>query len=125
MYKLVPMHKVAPAYIVVLLFASLLCGSAAEAARNFPQNARRGTITEHQYPHYKIDSSIYRIAAGGRIYNQHNLIIMPASFYGQAEVMYRLDINGQLSAIWLLTREEAALHPNPNAPELPAESGGR
>jgi len=125
MYKLVPMHKVVPAYIVVLLFASLLCGSVAEAARNFPQNARRGTITEHQYPHYKIDSSMYRIAAGGRIYNQHNLIIMPASFYGKAEVMYRLDINGQLSAIWLLTREEAALHPNPNAPELPAESGGR
>jgi len=119
------MHKVVPAYIVVLLFASLLCGSVAEAARNFPQNARRGTITEHQYPHYKIDSSMYRIAAGGRIYNQHNLIIMPASFYGKAEVMYRLDINGQLSAIWLLTREEAALHPNPNAPELPAESGGR
>jgi hypothetical protein len=125
MYKVVPVYMVIPAYIVVLLFASLLWASVAEAARNFPQNARRGTITEHQYPHYKIGSSIYRIAAGGRIYNQSNLIIMPASFYGQAEVMYRLDINGQLSAIWLLTREEAAMHPNPNAPERPEESRGR
>ena len=132
MYKLVPMYRkvvpvymVVPAYIIVLLFASLLCGSFAEAARSFPQNARRGTITEHQYPHYKIDSSVYRIAAGGRIFNQHNLIIMPASFYGKAEVMYRLDINGELSAIWLLTREEAAMHPNPNTPRPLKESGGR
>ena len=125
MYKVVPVYMVVPAYVVVLLFASLLWASAAEAARNFPQNARRGTITEHRYPHYKIDSSIYRIAAGGRIYNQHNLIIMPASFYGQAEVMYRLDINGQLSAIWLLTREEAAMHPKPVVPTRPEAAPGR
>ena len=54
-----------------------------------------------------------------------DLIIMPASFYGKAEVMYRLDINGQLSAIWLLTREEAALHPKPAAPRTPEDAAGR
>ena len=105
--------------------SSLLCWSVAEAARDFPQNAKRGTITEHQYPHYKIDSSIYRIAAGGRIINQQNLIIMPVSFHGKAEVMYRLDNRGELSAIWLLTREEALLYPKPIKPRLPEESSGR
>ena len=124
MYKVVLAYKKSPACFVMLLFGLLLCWSIAEAARNFPQNAKRGTITEHQYPHYKIGASTYRIAAGGRIIDQHNRIIMPASFYGKAEVMYRLDNRGELSVIWLLTREEAALYAKPLPPSLP-ESGGR
>ena len=88
----------------------------AQAVRDFPQQARRGTITSHQYPHYRIGSTTYRIAPGGRIYNQQNLIIMPVSLPQQkTEVMYRLDIKGELSAIWLLTREEAALIPKPGS----------
>jgi hypothetical protein len=107
------MYKVVPVYAIVLLLGLLLCGSDADAARDFPENARRGTITEHQYPFYKIGASTYRMAAGGRIYNQQNLIIMPASFYGKAEIMYRLDMRGELSAIWLLTGEEAARYKKP------------
>ena len=125
MHEVVRAYKFRPAYVVALLFASLLCWSVAEAARNFPQNAKRGTITEHQYPDYKIDFSTYRIAAGGRIIDQHNRIIMPASFYGKAEVMYRLDNRGELSVIWLLTAEEAALHPKPGTPVLPETPSGR
>ncbi len=125
MYKVAQLFKVPPVYAFVLLCALLLCGLAAQAARDFPPNARRGTITEHQYPNYRIDSSNYRISAGGRIYNRDNLIIMPASFEGKAEVMYRLDMNGDLSAIWLLTREEAALYPKPVVTQTQKDSGGR
>jgi len=124
MRDVVPDVKLLSVNTIALLFALLLCWSAADAARNFPENAKRGTITEHQYPIYKIDSEIYRIAAGGRILNQQNLIIMPASFHGPAEVMYRLDNRGELSVIWLLTREEAALFPKPLPREIP-DSGGR
>jgi hypothetical protein len=124
MHEVVARYKFLPAYVVALLFASLLCWPVAEAARNFPQDAKRGTITEHQYPLYKIDSSTYRIAAGGRIIDQHNRIIMPASFYGKAEVMYRLDNRGELSVIWLMTPEEVALNPTPLPPSTP-DSGGR
>ena len=124
MRDVVPLFKLVSAITITLLIALLFYWPAAEAARNFPENARRGTITEHQYPIYKIDSEIYRIAAGGRILNQQNLIIMPASFHGPAEVMYRLDNRGELSVIWLLTREEAALFPKPLPREVP-ESGGR
>jgi len=125
MYEVVRAYKKSPACFVMLLFGLLLCWSVAEAARNFPQNAKRGTITEHQYPHYRIGSATYRIATGGRIIDQHNRIIMPASFYGKAEVMYRLDNRGELSVIWLLTPEEAALHPNPLTPVLPENPSGR
>lgn len=119
------MYKVVPDCRILLLLASLLCWSTAEAARNFPQNAKRGTITAHQYPHYQIDASNYRIAVGGRIFNQHNLIIMPASLRGKAEVMYQLDNKGELSAIWLLTREEAARYPKPITPRSPEDAVGR
>ena len=125
MYEVVPAYKKSPACFFMLLFGLLLCWSVAEAARNFPQNAKRGTITEHQYPHYKIGASTYRIAAGGRIIDQHNRIIMPASFYGKAEVMYRLDNRNELSVIWLLTPEEVALHPNPHTIVLPEKPSGR
>ena len=121
----VSLHRTVPATLIVLLFALLFYWPAAQAARNFPQDARRGTITEHQYPHYKIDSSTYRIAAGGRIINQKNMIIMPVSFYGKAEVMYRLDNRGDLSVIWLLTREESELYPKRIAPGIPEQPVAR
>lgn len=97
---------------VLGLLASLLWLLPAQAAREFPQDALRGTITSHQYPHYRIGSTTFRIATGGKIFNQQNLIITPASLpQRSAEVMYRLDMRGDLGAIWLLTPEEAALIP--------------
>ena len=94
------------------LLASLLWLTPLEAAREFPQDARRGTVSSHEYPYYRIDNKTYRMAAGGRIFNRHNLIIVPVSLPpGRAEVMYRLDSRGELFAMWLLTREEAAMNP--------------
>ena len=62
----------------------------------------------------KIGDKIYRLAPGSRIFNQQNLIIMPAALQTQsAPVMYILDMGGDLSRIWLLTRDEAAQHPLP------------
>jgi len=99
------------------LLASLLWLGPAGAAREFPQEARRGTIDSHQYPIYRIDSKTYRMSAGGRIYNEQNLIITPVSLpKRKAEVMYRLDMRGELAAIWLLTREEVALNPKRTTP---------
>ena len=105
------------------LLVSLLWLAPAEAVREFPQDARRGTIESHEYPYYRIDKKTYRMSAGGRIFNEHNLIIVPVSLpSGKAEIMYRLDTRGELFAIWLLTREEAALHPKRTS--APA-TGGR
>jgi hypothetical protein len=100
--------------------------TSAEAARDFPENARRGTITAHQYPQLRIGSVTYRLAAGGRIFNQDNMIIMPASLpKRRVEVMYQLDFTGQLSKIWLLTDEEAVLNPKPRPTPLPSGAAGR
>ena len=98
-----------------VLAASLLilvCATQASAGRDFPQQAERGDIQEYRYPLIKIGGRVYRLAAGSQMYNEQNLIIMPASLSVQtAPVMYLLDISGDLSRIWLLTRDEAAQHP--------------
>lgn len=108
--------------VLGLLAVLTLCATAT-FARDFPRDARRGTITAHAYPNYRIGTVTYRLAVGGRIFNQQNLIIMPASLPRRAaEVMFRLDSSGELSAIWLLTPEEAARYPKPiTAP--PPKSG--
>lgn len=103
---------------LALLVAAMLMPVGAAAQRNFPQSAKRGELSAHQYPYYTIDKKILRLAVGGKIYDQHNMIVMPVRLQAQkAEVMYRLDMNGEVAAIWLLTAAEAAARPRPKRPE--------
>ena len=91
---------------------TLVCATQACAERNFPEQARRGDLKAYDYPSMNIGDNIYRLAAGSRIFNQQNLIIMPAALQIQtAPVMYILDTSGDLSRIWLLNGDEAAQHP--------------
>ena len=84
----------------------------AVAERTFPEHAKRGDLQAYKYPSMKIGGHVYKLAPGSRIFNQKNLIIMPASLQVQtAPVMYLLDISGDLSRIWLLTDDEAARLP--------------
>jgi hypothetical protein len=98
-------------------FAAILVlagATQAFAERTFPQQARRGEIKAYEYPAMKIGDHVYRLAPGSRIFNQQNLIIMPASLRVQtAPIMYTLDMSGDLSRVWLLTGEEAARLPVP------------
>ena len=91
-----------------IVISSLVAAPSAAFDRMFPPNANRGELKAHQYPIYKIGNRSYRMSPGGRIFSQQNLIIMPVSLLQQtAQIMYSIDINGQLSAIWLLTPAEA------------------
>jgi hypothetical protein len=95
--------------VSALLVAAALTALEARAERNFPAKAQRGEISAHRYPYYTIDKKVRRLAVGGKIYNEHNMIVMPASVQTQKlQVMYLLDVNGDLAAIWLLTPAEAA-----------------
>ncbi len=101
-------------FLIVLLASmlSLVCATQAGAERVFPQQAKRGDMKAYEYPSMKIGDNIYRLSPGSRIFNEQNLIIMPASLQIQAApVMYTLDIRGDLSSIWLLSVDEAARYP--------------
>ena len=104
-------------------FAAILVlagATQALAERNFPEQAKRGNMQAYKYPSMKISDKVYRLSPGCRIFNRHNLIIMPASLQVQTgSVMYMLDINGDLARIWLLTAEEAARLPPAPAPAVP------
>lgn len=104
------MRKIQLACLAAIL---VLAGATqAFAERTFPEQAQRGDLKAYAYPSMKIGDNVYRLSPGSRIFNQQNLIIMPASLQVQtAPVMYMLDTSGDLSRIWLLTGEEAARLP--------------
>lgn len=109
------MHRIAFACFITLL---ALTPVSAQVLREFPADAKRGVLEAHEYPNYRIGKITYRISAGGRIRDQQNRIVMPVSLPAQkADVIYRIDINGQLSAIWLLTSDEIKRFPRPPEPK--------
>lgn len=81
---------------------------AASAARTLPKDASFGKLTAFAYPYASIGGKTWRMSPGAKIYNEQNLIIMPAAMRQRAKVLYRLDSAGSLSGIWLLTESEAA-----------------
>jgi hypothetical protein len=112
-------------HLATCLLASLLALAAtlpALAERNFPERARRGEMTAFQYPYMKVNGKTLHMSAGSRIYNEQNMIVMPASVQVQkAQVMFSTDINGDLHEVWLLSAEEAKARPLPKPP--PATGG--
>jgi hypothetical protein len=113
-YGVITVQKILLALIVSALAS--LCTMPAWAERNFPQTATRGDMTAYQYPAMKIGDNVYRLSPGSRIFNEKNLIIMPASLQIQAApVMYQLDTRGDLAKVWLLTADEALRYPAPPA----------
>jgi hypothetical protein len=107
-------------FALVASVLALACATQAGAQRNFPEQAKRGDMKAYEYPSMKIDDKTFRLSPGSRIFNENNLIIMPASLQIQAApVMYMLDTRGDLSSIWLLTRDEAARIAPPQPPQPP------
>ena len=99
---------------------ALACVTQARAERNFPEQARRGDIRAFEYPAMKIGDKVFYLSPGSRIFDRHNLIIMPAYLQIQAApIMYTLDTRGDLASVWLLSDEEAARHPLPKPPPKP------
>lgn len=101
------------ALVCTLVLGPLACGpltGAAYAARNLPKDARYGKLTEFSYPYAKIAGKVLHMSPGAKIYNEQNLIILPVAMRAPARVLFRLDNAGELSAIWILTAQEAAAY---------------
>ncbi|HUF19597.1 MAG TPA: hypothetical protein VMP00_02475 [Burkholderiales bacterium] len=112
--RMLTLRTLFPFLLIAGLTAMLI--SVSDAARTFPANAQRGEIKAHQYPYYTIGKVTYRMGAGGRIYNEQNMIVMPASvLQNTAHVMYTVDLGGNLHRMWLLTPAEAAIHKLPKS----------
>jgi hypothetical protein len=73
-----------------------------------PQDARYGELKVFAYPRAQIGKDTLHLAPGAKIFNTQNLIIMPAAMPAPAQVLYKLDFQGQVAQLWLLTPQEAA-----------------
>ena len=95
-------------FLLTLVFLGLGCAQAAHAARTFPPDAVAGQVRDYAYPTVQLDDRAYRLAPGALIYDGYNRIIAPNHLPQGAKVLYRIDGQGQVSKMWLLTPEEAA-----------------
>lgn len=95
-----------PAFLIsCLLAAAVIPAHAFE--RPFPSVSKRGTMTPHLHPHVTINGKQRTLSAGARIWNQDNMIEMPAALRGSdLAVRYTEDMNGEVDRIWLLTDDE-------------------
>jgi hypothetical protein len=116
------MPRFLSALLLSTLVAPLLVAAPALAERDFPARALRGEMTALQYPYMKIGSKTLHMSAGSRIYNDKNMIVMPASVPSQkTPIMFTLDLSGDIATVWLLSAEEAKARPMPKP--LPAPGG--
>jgi len=97
---------------VVLGVALSLGGTAAVAARALPSDATFAAEAEFRYPYVMVNKQVLRLAVGARIYNERNLIVMPATMPEKANVLFKTDINGDISRVWILTDDEAQTYEN-------------
>ncbi len=92
-----------------LAFASL---SVHAFERPFPADVKRGLMTPAHHPVVVVNEKTRTLSAGARIWNQDNMIEMPASLRGsQFAVNYTEDSNGDIDRIWILTADEAKQTP--------------
>jgi len=76
--------------------------------RPFPLTAKRGTMSPSAHPEIMIDGKLRHLSPGARIWNQKNLIEMPAALRGTNLVVnYTEDMHGQIDRVWILTPDEA------------------
>lgn len=80
----------------------------AVAGRVLPPAAKAGEMTASQYPEVKVDGTVYRLAPGAVLFDQSNRAILPGYLPQAAKVFYLLDMQGQISKLWIMTPEEAA-----------------
>lgn len=101
------MHKLLAISIATLLLAA----SVAHAQmRTFPPKAKRATVGQQQspLPYVNLGGTMLKLAPGGVIYDQNNRTIVHNALPPGADVVYALDMNGDVGRIYILTPREQA-----------------
>lgn len=105
-------------FLAAAVLAAAIAPTAAPAqtqARQFPQDALRGTITFGAPPVIALDGKVARLAPGGRIRGMDNMLVMSGTLVDRkAVVNYTLeDTTGLVQDVWILTPAEIKKQPWP------------
>ena len=93
---------------LAFLLIALLTMPAAAQLRTIPKDAHLGEIRHVQVNIVELNGRQAQLAPGAKIRDTSNRIIMPTALPPGALVKYRLDAQGQVREVWILSREEAA-----------------
>lgn len=103
-----------PFKVCILALSALGCASVFAFERPFPPGTKRGVMTPANHPQIILDGKNRHLAPGARIWNQDNLIEMPASLRGsELPVRFTEDARGDIDRVWILTPEEARRRASP------------
>jgi hypothetical protein len=92
----------------VFLLAALVNLTASAMERPFPPEVKRGKMSPAAHPAIIINGKTRTLSAGSRIWNDNNLIELPASLRGEKHIVnYTETADGEIDRIWMLTAEEA------------------
>ena len=92
---------------LMLLLTFLACTAPAWAQRILPADAQRAQVGEQQVlPMIQIDGEIRRLAPGGVIIDTNNRSVTHGQLPPGSDVLYRLDRNGEITRIIILTPQE-------------------
>ena len=106
-----PRRAACLALLPVLLWAASVLAQARPSP--IPQDSRRGYVRHVEEMAVTVDDKAMQLAAGAVIRDQQNLIIVPVTIpRGGAWAAYKLDRDGQIFRVWLLTPDELA-RPSP------------
>jgi hypothetical protein len=104
------LHTPARLVLQAAILSFVLAAGAGAQMRTIPPDAARGFIRHFQEMMVTIDGAPMRLAPGASIRDRQNLIIMPETLPREgAQAAYLLDANGQISRVWLLGPEDAAI----------------
>ena len=92
--------------LVLLLIASLAVPAAAQL-RTIPADAQRAEMRHVQENVVELNGNRAQLAPGAQIRDASNRVIVPTALPAGSLVKYRLDANGHVRQVWILTREEA------------------
>ena len=93
----------------VLALALAFAASAhAQLPRQFPPEAKLAEMVgqKQPYPLLELDDKVLRLAPGGRVMDENNRVILHSYLPRQAHVLYVLDMNGDVSRVFILRPDE-------------------
>jgi hypothetical protein len=94
-----------------VLLAILLAGAATTALaqlRSIPVDAKRGQMTHLQEMIVEVDGRRARLAPGSQIRGTDNFVVLPSALPAGSLVKYRVDAEGMIKQVWILSPQEAA-----------------
>jgi hypothetical protein len=93
--------------------AALACSLSAQALdRPFPPIAKRGAMSNVDFPAVRINGAQRKFAPGAWIKNENNTIDMPVTLRGQEfTVNYTENGEGEIDRVWILSPAEASAPP--------------